>query len=231
MKTSNYLNWSFKINLLIVLLFASILFAASSQEHRSGLWPKVRVHQLQLHPTCAACGSTEHLTVHHVVPFHDDPSKELDEDNLITLCENPSHNCHFIFGHLLNWKSSNPNVREDAARYLKEVQNRPKEMDRGFSDSGDEDEEAIQPPIPETITIIEYGAKWCGPCKQQESILDHLIKSNSVYVIVVDVDNPPQWCNKGYKPGLIPEIQIWKSSKLTRTFNGLQTEETLRQAL
>jgi hypothetical protein len=44
---------------------------------------------------------------------------------LITLCEHPSHCCHFVFGHLLNWHSFNGAVRLDAARYLGKVLARP----------------------------------------------------------------------------------------------------------
>ncbi len=92
---------------------------------RSGSWPRARREHLAQFPTCAACGGSENLTVHHVEPFQLNPAKELDPDNLITLCESPSHNCHFIFGHLCDWKSWNESVRADAARYLKEIKNRP----------------------------------------------------------------------------------------------------------
>ena len=90
---------------------------------RSPHWSTVRAEHLKIEPTCAACGGTEGLQVHHCLPFHLDPSKELDQDNLITLCE--ERNCHYIFGHLYNWHSYNPNVREDAAAILKKVKERP----------------------------------------------------------------------------------------------------------
>lgn len=92
---------------------------------RSPEWRKVRRGFLKLHPVCAACGGNKKLEVHHVVPFHIDPSKELDETNLITLCEKKGHDCHFHFGHLLDWESFNSNVRDDAASFLNKVKNRP----------------------------------------------------------------------------------------------------------
>ena len=58
------------------------------------------------------------------MPVGWDASKELDPSNFITLCEQ-SHNCHFIFGHLLDWHSRNANVETDAAKYLYEKTNRP----------------------------------------------------------------------------------------------------------
>jgi 5-methylcytosine-specific restriction endonuclease McrA len=84
---------------------------------RSSHWPKVRADWLAKNGSCAACGQTDHLQVHHVKPFHIDPSLELDESNLITLCED-EYLCHLHIGHLGSFKNENPNVREDAARAL-----------------------------------------------------------------------------------------------------------------
>lgn len=92
---------------------------------RSHLWPKVRKAYLEKNPTCAACGCSEFLEVHHVVPFAKHPELELDTNNFITLCQKPGHNCHFHLGHLLSWKSYNSNVRVDSASFLRKVQNRP----------------------------------------------------------------------------------------------------------
>ena len=90
---------------------------------RSPHWSTIRKRHLEIQPTCAACGGVKNLQVHHCMPFHIDQSKELDQDNLITLCE--EHNCHLIFGHLYNWHSYNANVREDAAVMLEKVKSRP----------------------------------------------------------------------------------------------------------
>ena len=84
-------------------------------EPRSSQWPKVRDAHLKNDSVCNVCGSKEDLNVHHIVPFHIDKSKELDPTNLITLC---NHNgCHFTFGHLFNWSSSNPDVIADAKTF------------------------------------------------------------------------------------------------------------------
>ena len=50
--------------------------------------------------------------------------KELDENNLITLCDGKSR-CHLLFGHLLSWKSFNPNVVEDCKIWSEKINNRP----------------------------------------------------------------------------------------------------------
>lgn len=91
---------------------------------RSGKWPAVRKRHLELEPACAACGTKKLLNVHHVRPFHLFPELELEDTNLITLCESPSHNCHLIHGHLLSWRSYNLEVRQHAAEFLARVRGR-----------------------------------------------------------------------------------------------------------
>ena len=91
---------------------------------RSSKWPAVRKQFLKLHPFCAACGSTEKVEVHHEIPYHLDRSRELDFSNMIPLCMG-SGRCHFVWGHLLNWRSNNKDVRVDCVRYYKKVENRP----------------------------------------------------------------------------------------------------------
>lgn len=54
---------------------------------RSSKWDKVRDDFIKLNPSCAVCGSTKNLQVHHKKPFHLFPELELDVNNLVTLCE------------------------------------------------------------------------------------------------------------------------------------------------
>jgi len=92
---------------------------------RSKDWPKLRNQWLQVHPRCAVCGEQKHLEVHHLIPVHFDPSKELDVTNLITLCEQKSHNDHLLVGHLLDWKSMNPDCVDNAKLLQHEILMRP----------------------------------------------------------------------------------------------------------
>jgi 5-methylcytosine-specific restriction endonuclease McrA len=74
----------------------------------------VRAAHLKRQPACAACGRTEKLEVHHIVPFHKDASRELDPQNLVTMCDTP---CHLVHGHYLSWRRANPEVVADCIRY------------------------------------------------------------------------------------------------------------------
>ncbi len=94
---------------------------------RSPEWPKAEPAHLARQPHCVACksGADAHagLQVHHVFPFHycvalGRPDLELDDRNLITLCEDePSGagvNHHLLLGHLDDFKSGNLDVVHDA---------------------------------------------------------------------------------------------------------------------
>jgi 5-methylcytosine-specific restriction endonuclease McrA len=94
---------------------------------RSSKWPTVRKHHLIANPTCAVCGGTEVLEVHHIKPFNLHPELELDPSNLITLCESKKAGvtCHLFFGHCGDYKSFNKSVREDAKVWKEKIENRP----------------------------------------------------------------------------------------------------------
>lgn len=96
---------------------------------RSPRWAGIRKAFLIEHPFCAGCGNAkpDQLECHHIYPYHlpDGDQKELDWSNLITLCTGPAK-CHFILGHLLSWKSWNPDVIMDAKRFYRKIETRPK---------------------------------------------------------------------------------------------------------
>lgn len=91
---------------------------------RSGKWAETRDLHLSLYPSCAICGNTKKVEVHHIIPFHVDPSKELEPSNLISLCEGwKLCNCHLVFGHLGNYKQYNGQVKAMAEVLSKGIVN------------------------------------------------------------------------------------------------------------
>lgn len=89
---------------------------------RSPKWRTVRKRFLSDHNKCEVCGTTKDLEVHHIVPVHIDPTLELEESNLITLC---GKSCHLLFGHFMDWKSHNPEVVKDCSVLKEKIRNRP----------------------------------------------------------------------------------------------------------
>lgn len=87
-----------------------------SGSKRSSDWPRVRARHLLKQPICQVCGSDEKLEVHHIKPFHEHPELELNNYNLITLCESKKYgvDCHRFFGHRGNYRDINKHCRNDA---------------------------------------------------------------------------------------------------------------------
>lgn len=107
------------------MIFQKLLkffFKDDDYSSRSYRWTVVRKEHLENNPDCAACGRNKKLEVHHIEPFHLNPDLELDPNNLITLCDDP---CHFVFGHLMNYKSWNSNVVKDCEIYYDKIKRRP----------------------------------------------------------------------------------------------------------
>jgi 5-methylcytosine-specific restriction endonuclease McrA len=88
---------------------------------RSSKWPALEKKFKQENPTCAACGSTLNLNVHHKKPFHLHPELELEPTNLITLCMDPKTECHIKLGHGDDFRAYNPNVVEDVAKIKADI--------------------------------------------------------------------------------------------------------------
>lgn len=99
---------------------------SAPEKPRSPKWAKVRAAFLSTHKSCAACGSTKTLEVHHITPFSNKPELELDPNNLIVLCESATDGviCHLYHGHSGSYQSYNPHVVEDAARSMERITNR-----------------------------------------------------------------------------------------------------------
>ena len=94
----------------------SKLHEKKKSKHRSPQWDHVRDSFLAEHPKCAACGSSEELQVHHIIPYHVEASRELDVTNLITLCMGVN-SCHLYIGHGGSFLHYNPDVVHDARVY------------------------------------------------------------------------------------------------------------------
>ncbi len=83
---------------------------------RSPLWPGVEKAALAKYLKCATCAGDQTLQVHHIAPFHlchlvYRGDLELDQRNLLVLCEENSNDHHLLVGHLGNFESYNPGGR------------------------------------------------------------------------------------------------------------------------
>jgi len=91
---------------------------------RSPEWSRVEAEDKKYQPDCVCCSKGEvPVQVHYIFPFHyyialGQPDLELDDRNLITLCQqevwNPAQDHHLLVGHLDSFQSSNLDVVKEA---------------------------------------------------------------------------------------------------------------------
>lgn len=85
-------------------------------------------------------------------------------------------------------------------------------------DSNNFDAEIMQE---ERITILKFGATWCGPCKKLDPIIDEISEENSdIKVGYVNIDNERQLAIK-FAVLSVPTTLFFKGGKVMDTIVGL----------
>ena len=73
------------------------------------------------------------------------------------------------------------------------------------------------------LTIIDFNATWCVPCRKFESVFDSVAENygDDAFFLSVDVDNCPQLAEK-YNVSSIPTILLIRPDGKTETYVGLE---------
>jgi len=86
----------------------------------------------------------------------------------------------------------------------------------------------------ETITLYDFWAAWCGPCKIMHPIIEEIEKefSGKVKVVKINVDEPTsQKMVEQYQIGAMPTYIIEKKGQVVNSFVGAQGKTKLVEAL
>lgn len=86
--------------------------------------------------------------------------------------------------------------------------------------------------VAQGVTLVDFNAPWCDPCRAQTPILRALEKhfSGRARVKIIDIE---KYRELAFQLGIqsIPTIILYKNGREMRRFIGLQTGDTLGQAL
>lgn len=78
------------------------------------------------------------------------------------------------------------------------------------------------------VTLVDFYADWCGPCKMLAPVLEELAKEVDVTILKVNVDQNPNVAQK-YGIMSIPAIHLFKDGEVVAQKVGFQTKEMLKQ--
>ena len=87
--------------------------------------------------------------------------------------------------------------------------------------------QTLEEVLTEEITLVDYFANWCGPCKMIGMELEEL---TNTHIIKVDVDTHEELA-KTHGVMSIPTIEIYKNKELVKTIIGYKTKDELEQTI
>ncbi len=90
----------------------------------------------------------------------------------------------------------------------------------------------FDPQVAKGLTLVDFWAPWCGPCRMQTPILERLAPSvaGKAAIAKVNVDECPDIAAR-YGIRSIPTMLLIKDGQVVQQFVGVQQESKLKAAI
>jgi len=82
------------------------------------------------------------------------------------------------------------------------------------------------------LTVIDFGATWCGPCKKLHPIMADLANEydSRLRVVEIDVAEAPKVAQK-YGVFSVPQLIFFRAGERLATINGLQAKGKIAEQI
>ncbi len=85
---------------------------------------------------------------------------------------------------------------------------------------------------PETPSLIDFSAEWCGPCKMLAPVLKQLKQEmgDNIRILKIDIDKNPRLAEQ-YQIQGVPTMILFRQGKILWRQSGLMPLQSLRNAI
>ncbi len=80
--------------------------------------------------------------------------------------------------------------------------------------------------ISESLTIIDFFATWCGPCRMLTPVLEEINEEGIVKVVKVDVDEASDLARE-FKIQVVPTLYVLKNKEVVSKKEGYMSKEEI----
>lgn len=80
--------------------------------------------------------------------------------------------------------------------------------------------------IKDELVLVDFYAKWCGPCRMLSPIIDEISNERSFKVVKVDIDESDEVVMK-YQIMSVPTLMLFKNGKMISSSIGYIPKEEL----
>jgi len=92
--------------------------------------------------------------------------------------------------------------------------------------------ENFQKTVEQGVSLVDFWAPWCGPCRMQEPIIEELAREigDRATIAKLNVDDEPELASR-YGVMSIPTLILFKDGQPVDKLVGLQSKDTLKARL